>query len=51
MNFMKVIGQHMYSSGLSDVWVESGVYGANTTSHMLIEHAYNKAIRGHKTNI
>ena len=45
---MKAIGQHMDSSGLRYVWVESGVYGENTTSHILIGHAYSKAIRGHK---
>ena len=28
--------------------MESGVYGENTTIHMLTGHAYNKAIRGHK---
>lgn len=48
MNFMKCIGQHMDSSGLKDVWVESGVFGENSTTHMLTGHAYNKAVRGHK---
>lgn len=48
MNFMKAIGQHMDSSGLRDVWIESGVYGENTTLHMLSGHAYNKAVRAHK---
>ena len=38
----------MDSSGLREVWVESGVYGENTISHMLIRKAYNKTIRGHK---
>lgn len=48
MTFMKCIGKHMDSSGLKDIWVESGVFGENSTTHMLTGHAYNKAVRGHK---
>jgi hypothetical protein len=48
MNFMKAIGQHFESSGLRDIWIESGVFGDNSTLHMLSGHAYNKAVRGHK---
>ena len=48
MNFMKAIGQYMEASGLKDIWVESGVFGENSTLHMLTGHAYNKAVRGHK---
>jgi hypothetical protein len=44
----RLFGVNTDYSGLRDVWVESGVYGENTTSHMLIGHAYNKAICGHK---
>ena len=48
MNFMKANGQYIDASGLKDVWVESEVFGENTTLHMLAGHAYNKAVRGHK---
>ena len=51
MNFMKAIGQHMESSGLKDVWIESGVYSENTASHIMNGHAYNKAIRAHKLTL
>ena len=44
MNFMKAIGQQMEASGLKDIWVESGVFGENSTVHMLSGHAYNKAV-------
>jgi hypothetical protein len=48
MNFMRAIGEHLESSGLKDIWVESGVFGENTAGHMMDGKAYNKAVRGHK---
>lgn len=51
MNFLKAIGQHMESSGLKDVWIESGIYGENTASHIMNGHAYNKAVRAHKLTL
>lgn len=47
-NFLKAIGQHMESSGLDDLWTESGVYAANTTETMLDGKAYYRAVRGHQ---
>ena len=34
-NFLKNIGQHMYSAGLDDLWTEAGVYVTNTTQIIL----------------
>lgn len=46
-NFLKVIGQHYDSSGLDDVWVESGLFAQNSTEAMLNGKAYYRAVRGH----
>lgn len=48
MNFLKVIGQFMGSSGLADVWLESGLYGQSTVNGILAGKKFNKAIRAHK---
>ncbi len=48
MNFLKVIGKHFEESGLSDVLVESGVYGASVVSTILNGKGWNRAIRCHK---
>jgi len=39
-NFLKAIGQHMDCAGLDDLWIETGVYAANTTSSMMDGKAY-----------
>ena len=48
MNFMKVIGQHMESSGLKGVWVESGVLAEGAAEKVMAGKDYNKAMRLHK---
>lgn len=48
MNFLKCIGQHMASSGLEDLWVESGVYGESTAQTILAGKSYNRGVRAHK---
>ena len=48
MNFMKAIGQHMQSTGLLDVWIESGLLGKKTAEHALCGKNYEKSIRAHK---
>ena len=46
-NFLKGIGQHLESSGLEDIWVETGLFGPNTTDSMMEGKAYYRAVRGH----
>ena len=48
MNFIKVIGQHIDSSGIVEVWFESGVLGPKVAHHVLQGGDYNKAMRIHK---
>ena len=38
----------MNSSGLVEVWVESGLLGQGTVERVLAGKAYNKAMRAHK---
>ena len=51
MNFLKAIGDHMNSSGLVEVWVESGLLGQGTVERVLAGKAYNKAMRAHKLTL
>ena len=48
MNFLKVIGQHMQASGLSDVLVESGILGPLSTEKAMEGKSYTKSMRAHK---
>ena len=49
MNFLGVIGRHVESSGLLEVWVESGLFGPKTADKVIQSgRPYNKAARGHK---
>ncbi|KAK4881851.1 hypothetical protein RN001_005170 [Aquatica leii] len=48
MNFLKAIGQHMDNSGLTDVWLESNLYGDSTVIGIMKGKKWNKAIRAHK---
>jgi len=47
-NFFKIIGQHMDSAGLDDLWTEASVYGANTAQTMLDSKAHYCAVREHQ---
>ena len=47
-NLLQAIGQHIESSGLDDVWVESGAFAKNSTYAMLEGKAYYRALRGHQ---
>ena len=51
MNFLKTTGDHMDSSGLAEVWVESGLLGQGTLERVLVGKAYNKAMRAHKLTL
>ena len=48
MTFSKVIGKYMESSGLSDIWEESGVFGETTADNILKGKIWNRVIRAHK---
>ena len=47
-NYLRAIGQHCTDCGLSDAWVESGVYGECTADRILEGKCWNRAIRAHK---
>ena len=48
LTFMRAIGKHMSDSGLSEVWIESGVFGENTATNNLLAKSYNRTVRAHK---
>ncbi len=47
-NFMRVIGQHMTDSGITDVWRDSSVFGEATADNIIAAKSYNRSIRAHK---
>ena len=48
LNFLKTIGKHVQSSGLAEVWIESGILGPNATEQAMVGKPYARAIRAHK---
>ncbi len=48
MNFMKAIGQHLKSTGILEVWIDSGLLGRKTAENAMIGKTYEKAVRAHK---
>ena len=49
LNFIGVMGRHVESSGLTQVWEESGLFGSKTAEKVLrCGRPYNKAVRAHK---
>ena len=48
LTFMRAIGKHMSDSGLSEVKIESGVFGGNTATNNLLAKSHNRAVRAHK---
>ena len=48
MNFQKVIGKHMEGSGLSELWLESGVLAEGSIAKVLDGKAFAKSMRIHK---
>lgn len=51
MNFLKVLGQHMQDSGLSEIWVESALLGPRTVERVLEGKEYSKGVRAHKVTL
>ena len=48
MRFTKVIGQYLESSGMSDIWAESEVFGETTAGNILKGKLWNRVLRAHK---
>ena len=48
MNFLKAIGKHVQSSGLSEAWVESKILGPNLTDQAMAGKSYSRGMRAHK---
>jgi len=53
LNFLKVIGKHLQSSGLLEAWIESKILGPGTAELVLAGKgkSYSKAMRAHKLTI
>ncbi|KAL8567664.1 hypothetical protein ACOMHN_054475 [Nucella lapillus] len=51
MNFMKVIGKHIQSSGLLESWVESTILGPKSAEHVLAGKSYSRGMRAHKMTL
>lgn len=48
LNFLSLLGKKFHSSGLEDLFIESGVYAAGTTSVLMKGKSCNRGIRAHK---
>ena len=49
LNFLGVIGRHVESSGLLQVWIDSDLFGSRTGEKVLkTSRPCNKAVRAHK---
>ena len=48
MNFSKVIGKYVKSSRISDMWVESEVFGQATAENIVKGKHWNRVARAHK---
>ena len=46
--FTKVIGKYLESSGMSDIWAESQVFGEITAGNILKGKLWNRVLREHK---
>ena len=51
MNFSKVLGQYMDSSGLENIWIESGVLGEKASEQVMKGKGWNRVIRIHKLTL
>ena len=51
INYLGVIGRHMSDSGLSELWVECDILGANAAQNVMGGKGYARAIRIHKLTL
>lgn len=47
-NWLSIIGSYLSGSGIADIFVETGLYGENTTQAVLRGTQYNRGVRAHK---
>ncbi len=47
-NYLPVIGAHFAESGLSEIWIESGLYSQCVADQVMNGKNWNRAIRAHK---
>ena len=48
MTFTKVIGKYLESSGMSEIWAESEVFGENTAGNKMKGKLWNRVLRAHR---
>ena len=48
LNFLSLVGKKYLNSGLDDLFIESGVYAADTTSALMKGKSYNRGVQAHK---
>ena len=51
MNFLKVIGKHIESSGLLDAWTESNILGPRAAEQVLAGKSYSRGMHVHKITL
>lgn len=51
MNFLKVIGKHIESSGMMDAWTESNILGPRAVEQVLAGKSYGRGMRVHKITL
>ena len=47
-NFLKILGRHMQSTGLLEVWTESNLMGQKTAENVMAGKDFPIAVRAHK---
>ena len=48
LNYLSLLVKKFSNSGLEDILIESGVYGAGATSTLMLGKSYNRGMRAHK---
>ena len=51
LNFLKVIGQHMQSSGLQELWTEDNILGPRAAEQVMVGKHYARGMRVHKLTL
>ena len=48
MNYLQVLGRHFPQSGLTDIWIEAGVFSECVAQKIMQGKPWNRAVRAHK---
>ena len=48
MNYLQVLGRHFAHSGLTDIWIEAGVFSECVAQKIMQGKSWNRAVRAHK---